>query len=77
MKTNFTGTEKKTETIILLGHADALKAERLLSDKSLDYLSAWEPGCYRALTADGGDLGFVMCSPQVAQVVNGCIARKA
>ncbi len=64
-----------TKAIILLGREDSLKAEKLLADKSLDYLSAWEPGCYRALTVEGDDLGFVHCSPQVAEVVNRMLCR--
>lgn len=58
--------------IILLDQKDAAKATSLLSDKHLARLSAWEPNLYRALSADGGDLGFVECSAAVAAVVNNC-----
>lgn len=64
-----------SEKEIILSHADSLKVERLLADKTLDYLSSWESGCYRALTVDGDDLGFVLCSSDVATVVNRCLCR--
>jgi hypothetical protein len=63
--------------IVLLNAEDSAKANGLLADKHLARLSAWEPGVYRALSADGGDQGFVNCSAGVAQVVNGCLAARS
>ncbi len=63
--------------MILLDAAESAKVEKLLADCSLDFLSAWEPGVYRALTHDGDDLGFVNCSANAANVVNARISRRA